>query len=253
MSLNSTELLQLRSTDLDQPSVKTAVRELESEYMPNKPLLFNCSFSIEELPSWGYQKPFYTDVVTDKGVRSILGESLYDFLVTSPVAALDFKREGAGEKFDSNTRVSTYELENFRDNSEALNFHWGISRKKQEESEIWFAAYVGRFIVNQLRFLNTLLAPATLEPISYYVHSRLTVNWRRIALVLGALLVFQVLVSVLALCYCQGKFELIHDVATFSSVLGGFSEVEPRQRGLDFVGWFVQEEDGFRWVLSKHE
>ena len=230
--------------------------ELEKEYIPNKPLLFNCTFSMEKL-AMPLALPSHTDQETDQG-RRIIGESLYDFLVQSIVRTYGTFSTGEGSPKSVAGEGSFHETEIYRDNSEPLNFHFGVSRTNQTEAEIWLAAYVGRFFVNQLSLLNTLLLAIEIEGDSSVVQSKLAVKWVRIAIVLGALIGFQVVFAALALWYCQGKFEFVEDLPTMSSVLGGIPEGGipeggSAQGGLDFAGWFVQEDDGYRWVLFKHE
>ena len=197
----------------------------EYSYIANKPIVFNCSLYFES--------------------GLIPHRLLHDFLRLSlalPATAL------VGP-------VRTT-MEVYRDFHCTVEFESGISRLNRSESAIWLSAYIGNYVGNSLSYLNEFLRRVKIQDEVTDINIKLEVKWKRVAVTLGGLAGFQLLIGLVALLYCRRGFEFADDVSTLSSLLTDFpfASGDPRrQGGAVHHGGFVAEEGGVRWVLGAGE
>ena len=119
------------------------------EPLSDKPYLFNCSILIEDLPtpSMIATKIDYLQNLGPAGLQArILGETIYDYIRTSFV---DLENQAVHLWAVPPTGTEHQISESYRDFQGRRIFDFSICRKNQTASEIWLAAYVGKYIVKR--------------------------------------------------------------------------------------------------------
>jgi len=206
------------------------------------PVLFNCSVYFVDSPT--DSRPVPSLDIYESGVprkEHIMGSYMHGLLRESPAISRDIR-------FFHRTE---YNYEAFRDFYPAGELLNAMEHEDQSAAELWLASYLGNYIGNCLSFLNDILDRVEVETEKNRINTKLLVNWGRVAITLGGLAAFQVLLGLAALLYCRENFEIVDDVATFSSMFTDLplsSQEEGQKEGAVHQGRFVAEGEGFRWV-----
>ena len=89
-----------------------------------------------------------------------------------------------------------------------------------ENGEIWVAAVLGRFTSVLVLYLDEVLSKVQITESSGTVRSRLSVHWRRVVMLVVAMMSVQIIMALGTICYCRGSVLIPDEVSPLSGLIG---------------------------------